>query len=287
MLKLVGLLIGVLAIAAIIGGTVYAVGGDDWADSASNYIQGANVLAPHNITSRALGPVDNVWLSLGDAGSVDLRFDDNIAIDGPGPDLTVYEFGGGVPETFELWISNGGAFVKVADSIGNTKSFDIAPFGLGFVTQVRIVDRNGGATGSPFAGFDLDAVKALHSIDLSECQGDLGTYNVVVGTAAGEVLNGTKDDDLIIGLGGDDELQGSFGDDCLIGGPGEDTLRGSHGDDVLLGGDNDDLLEGGQGNDHMDGGANDTDPPGDECKGGNGLDTEANCETGSLGRGQP
>ena len=290
MFKHVGLLIGVLVITAMVGGTVYAIGGDPHGDAVISYIPGPGVVAPNDIPAKGLGASDGIFVSLGNGGSIIIGFTDNVVVDGPGADLDVIEVAFGDPENAAVSVSNGGAFVGVGTAVGlGSTTFDISATGLGFVNRVKLVDLPPNTPSSSTAGFDLDAVTALNSVagvDTSMCN-FTGPVNVVVGTAAGEVLHGTKGDDLIIGLGGDDELRGSFGDDCLIGGPGEDTLRGGHGDDVLLGGDNDDLLEGGQGNDHMDGGANDTDPPGDECKGGNGLDTEANCETGSLGRGQP
>lgn len=53
----------------------------------------------------------------------------------------------------------------------------------------------------------------------------------VVGTDAGEVLNGTVGADRLVGLGGNDTLYGGAGDDRLFGGRGGDTLYGGAGAD--------------------------------------------------------
>lgn len=82
----------------------------------------------------------------------------------------------------------------------------------------------------------------------SECDTDLN-YNVIEGTAAGEVLNGTVHPDLIFGYGGDDTIRGGNQDDCLVGGPGDDVLFGENGRDVLLGGDGTDICDPGNGPD--------------------------------------
>jgi 2',3'-cyclic-nucleotide 2'-phosphodiesterase (5'-nucleotidase family) len=116
----------------------------------------------------------------------------------------------------------------------------------------------------------------------------------MVGTAAGETIDGTvgddnidgqKGNDRLFGLVGDDTLmggndndqlfgdqgndllQGQQGDDQLFGGEGNDTLRGVDGNDTLLGEDGNDLLDGRTGNDQLLGGdGNDT------LDGGTGVD---------------
>jgi Ca2+-binding RTX toxin-like protein len=79
----------------------------------------------------------------------------------------------------------------------------------------------------------------------------------VIGSDAGEVLQGGPDPDLILGLDGDDELQGEDGSDLLDGGSGRDRVFAGQGDDLLVGGTapeddpnaDDDLLDGGDGSD--------------------------------------
>jgi Ca2+-binding RTX toxin-like protein len=89
----------------------------------------------------------------------------------------------------------------------------------------------------------------------------------IIGTAVGEQLDGTVNDDLIQGLGGDDiisggdEFNGGNGDDTLEGGDGNDIIYGGGGNDndTLKGGDGDDTIYGLGGNDAVYGGkGNDT-----------------------------
>ncbi|WP_244286826.1 cadherin domain-containing protein [Caulobacter radicis] len=88
--------------------------------------------------------------------------------------------------------------------------------------------------------------------------------DVLIGTVAGETLNGQSGRDIIYGLGGADVLQGLAGNDDLYGGDGADDIRGGVGadklygelgDDNLRGEDGDDLLDGGVGADKLYGGA--------------------------------
>ena len=104
------------------------------------------------------------------------------------------------------------------------------------------------------------------------------TCNIIVGTAAGETIEGTNKDDCIDGRGGNDTIYGGNGRDVLLGGDGDDTIYGGNGADYLFGGDGDDTLYGGNAGDHMDGEADL-----DELDGGNGRDTclgelLTNCE---------
>jgi Ca2+-binding RTX toxin-like protein len=112
------------------------------------------------------------------------------------------------------------------------------------------------------------------------------TNDPIIGTAKGEVLNGTPQNDIIVALEGNDTVDGKGGNDCIIGGPGTDRLTGGNGMDVLLGqGGSDllfgvnekDVLFGGEGTDTLDGG-NDNDQlhgedGADTANGGNGEDT--------------
>ncbi len=103
----------------------------------------------------------------------------------------------------------------------------------------------------------------------------IAVADVIIGTDAGETLNGDAADNLIIGLGGDDTLNGMDGDDVLCGDGGEDTLNGGGDNDTLLGGGQDDVLNGGDGDDTLVGAGGD-----DTCNGDGGAgDTAApNCE---------
>jgi RTX calcium-binding nonapeptide repeat (4 copies) len=88
--------------------------------------------------------------------------------------------------------------------------------------------------------------------------------NHVVGTPAGEKLQGSKGADVICGLGGKDVIRGKRGKDVLLGGAGPDRLFGGPGKD---------LLKGGPGRDRLNGG-----PGRDRCRGGPGQDSQVRCE---------
>jgi PKD repeat protein len=87
--------------------------------------------------------------------------------------------------------------------------------------------------------------------------------DVIIGTAAGEDIDGGAGEDLICAGGGDDRVHGGRGEDTLLGGdgadvvdggPGKDYLYGEAGADSLFGGPARDVLFGGPGQDELDGG---------------------------------
>ena len=65
---------------------------------------------------------------------------------------------------------------------------------------------------------NLDGSDRLRNIERVEFS-DNSPLNIIVGTAANDVLNGTAQDDLMLGLGGNDVLNGGDGNDILVGGP--------------------------------------------------------------------
>jgi Ca2+-binding RTX toxin-like protein len=73
----------------------------------------------------------------------------------------------------------------------------------------------------------------------------------IQGTADGEVLTGTDDDDVILGRAGNDALHGLERTDFLYGEQGNDTLYGDGGNDYLYGGSGDDVMVGGAGSDYF------------------------------------
>ena len=80
------------------------------------------------------------------------------------------------------------------------------------------------------------------------------------GTAANNILNGSKLADSILGLAGNDALYGDDGNDVLNGGLGNDTLFGGNGNDGLNGAEGNDTFNGGAGTDVLYGGVgNDAD----------------------------
>jgi hypothetical protein len=100
-----------------------------------------------------------------EAGFIVLRLgNDHYAMDGPGPDLIVYEVGeelGGTAEPYEVMVSSspGGPFVLLGSGLGIT-SFDFSGEGILGARYVKIVDR--GDLGGCVPGADIDAVEFLH-----------------------------------------------------------------------------------------------------------------------------
>ncbi|MGF1639955.1 MAG: 5'-nucleotidase C-terminal domain-containing protein [Rhodospirillales bacterium] len=78
--------------------------------------------------------------------------------------------------------------------------------------------------------------------------------SAILGTEDDDVLVGTAAADVMFGGLGRDDIDGGDGDDTLLGGPGRDTLHGGDGDDVLEGGPDGDRLFGGDGDDTLVGG---------------------------------
>ena len=109
-------------------------------------------------------------------------------------------------------------------------------------------------------------------------QAALDGYNVIddpiLPQAAGGILLGTNDADLILANNGNDDVYAGDGNDIVCGGSGTDTLRGERGNDALFADGHNDNLRGGNNDDYLDGG-----PIFDQCDGGNGFDATANCET--------
>lgn len=113
---------------------------------------------------------------------------------------------------------------------------------------------------------DTTSVTPTPSAIPAECDQSL-TYNVIEGTGASEIINGTNGHDLILAKGGSDIVNGKGGNDCIVGGDGSDSLKGGSGNDVILGGADSDAIDGEEGNDKLygEGGS-------DAIKGGNDND---------------
>jgi hypothetical protein len=103
--------------------------------------------------------------------------------------------------------------------------------------------------------------RQLYEATQVRCKGRVAT---IVGTAAGDRIDGTRKRDVIIGGAGADVLRGLGKRDLICGGRGADRLDGGAGDDQLLGGGGDDELIGGTGE--------------DTCGGGQGRNRGSGCE---------
>jgi len=77
---------------------------------------------------------------------------------------------------------------------------------------------------------------------------------VIIGTGAGDSLDGDGGSDSIDGGGGDDTIIGDDGNDTLLGGAGSDEIYVSFGNNSIDGGSENDLIFAGSGADTLDGG---------------------------------
>jgi len=161
------------------GGVEFPLGAVSFADSVTSFSLGPGTAPPYNDPATTLGVPDYVprptgqndnTYAMGNVGSLVLEFVDNRLVDQDaaqsGLDLYIYEAGGAV-EPFVVEISkDGSSFISLGTLIGQPTGIDIKPFvSPGDVFRfVRIVDANSRASGSPFAGADIDAVGANGSI---------------------------------------------------------------------------------------------------------------------------
>ncbi len=124
---------------------------------------------------QGLGPPDFAgvvsgrerWVSLGDGGEITLEFTDNALVDGPGPDLAVFEIGPN-RNPIEVAVSEGGrTFVEVGTVPGGTSYVDIGAVAVPGARYRYVRLRDGTLPGStsgdagPYPGADLDAVVVI------------------------------------------------------------------------------------------------------------------------------
>lgn len=157
-------------------------------------------------------------------------------VDGPGPDITVYEADSGADEfgSVSVLVSQDGiTFHDVTASMvagvripGDAthggilfrRSYDLAPAGLKSARFVKL-DGSGTGAGSSSAGFDLDAVGAIHIID-RDCNNS-GTLDACESLPDCDT-NGLPDACQIAGIAGADCNTNSIPDACDIAGGGTD-----------------------------------------------------------------
>ena len=147
---------------------------DAFADTVVRYAPGINRPDPrssHSDSTLALGPpnyageLSPTTVSIGYGGSLTLGFSDNAIVDGPGPDLAVYEVGA-IPEPLRIAISQDDrVYVEAGILYGGEGLIDIAPVATPGARYrfVRITDMDvpRGVTRWGTPGPDIDTVIAL------------------------------------------------------------------------------------------------------------------------------
>jgi len=167
------------------GGADFPDGAISFADTVVDYtpgIVGGNPTEPHRGAFNALGTPDYAgvnacpsqadcsFVSLGDGGSLVLRFDDN-KLTGSGDDsldLWIFEVGPDIENTFVDISADGLSWVSVGTVFGDTAGIDIDAFGFTTTDQFSFVrlsdDPDEGGQSGITVGADIDAVGAISTV---------------------------------------------------------------------------------------------------------------------------
>jgi len=150
-------------------GVTFPDGDISFADEVISFNPGPDVAAPHDDQNLVLGAPDGSHISLGDNGSIIVRFSDNsLTTSGDATaDLHIFEVGARV-EVFNIAISQDLVnWIDLGDLSGQPTSIDIdAVAGVVQFAQysyVRLTDVDPNQTGSPFGEADIDAIGAISS----------------------------------------------------------------------------------------------------------------------------
>jgi hypothetical protein len=179
--KLITIFLASLAVssnasAVIFGGVDFPDGATSFADSVVNYSPGSDVGAGWDDPSKALGIPDytgltNQAVSLGEGGSLTLRFTDNsLTTSGDATaDLWIFEIGGAT-ESFNVQISTDNlTYIDLGNISGQPSGIDIDFFiGSGVTlgalySYVLLTDVLPNQSVFPFGEADIDAVGAISS----------------------------------------------------------------------------------------------------------------------------
>lgn len=172
--------------AALIGGVEFPQGAVSFADEVENYTLGpGGVTVPHQGATNALGVPNYTgvngcasqaacsFVSLGDGGSITVRFTDNL-LTGSGSnalDLWIFEVGPDIEDTFVEVSKDGVVFFAVGKVAGSTAGVDLDAFGWGIGDQFAYVrltdDTNADGQSGQTAGADIDAVGAISTVQVN------------------------------------------------------------------------------------------------------------------------
>lgn len=160
---------GARAMPTTYSGVTFPDGDISFADEVISFSPGPDVAAPHLDSSQVLGAPDGSHLSLGDNGSLIVRFSDNsLTTSGDSTaDLHIFEVGN-VVEVFNVSISQDLiTWIDLGNLSGQPTSIDIdgAAGVVAFAqySYVRLIDVGPNQTGSPFGEADIDAIGAISS----------------------------------------------------------------------------------------------------------------------------
>jgi len=164
------------------GGTDFPEGAVSFADVVVGYapvVQAGEPTAANQTAQKALGVPDYEsgggcgdaaacsFVSLGDGGSITLRFTDNVLTgsDSVAMDLWVFEVGPDVEDTFVEVSSDGSTWFSVGKVFGSTAGIDLDAFGFGTNSSFSYVrlqdDGEEGDQSGVSVGADIDALGAI------------------------------------------------------------------------------------------------------------------------------
>jgi len=154
------------------GEVMFPMGDVSFADAVESYSNGDPSPIERRIDPReSLGIPDYAdsddggYVSLGCAGELVLRFEDNALVDVAGSDLYVFEIGPDVEPTALAVSGDGDEWIRVGRVSGGKAEIDLAayvPQGAEF-RYVKLVDLKSGCSARETPGADIDAVGAIGS----------------------------------------------------------------------------------------------------------------------------
>ncbi len=168
------------------GGVEFPEGDISFADVVAAYepvIKSGEPIAEVRDPAEALGPPDfesgqENFVSLGDGGTITVRFTDNALMPGgdPAPDLWIFEIGPDVEDTFIEVSTDGETFVSVGKVFGSTSGVDLDAMGFEPSDRfffVRLTDdTDEGQQRGATVGADIDSVGAISTVPTEGPFGD-------------------------------------------------------------------------------------------------------------------
>jgi hypothetical protein len=133
---------------------------DVWLDSVVLFYQPAGSSNDGGPATNALGPNDGNYVSIDIPETLTLAFTDNTAYNGAGNDLKIYQVIAG-DSNVDIFASKDNIAYVYLGRTDRDVEYDLSNYsGLSYVNYLKFVGLDNGGSS---AGFDLDAVEALHS----------------------------------------------------------------------------------------------------------------------------
>jgi len=148
---------------------------DPWLDEIIYFDQPEGSSNDGGVISDALGITDNKFVSIDIPEVLIVAFTNNSAFNGEGDDLEIFEISNG-DSFIDVYISCNNVDYKYLGSINGNKKFDLDHYSIKYVNYIKFVGiDDGGGT----QGFDLDGVKALHSMNHIESSNCKSVYKLI------------------------------------------------------------------------------------------------------------